>query len=154
MEKKSRAQQATRTAIVYNNNKKKLVLPPMLFERLTRPVLAGSYGRSRWWSYIFEQTHCCFKLPHTHSSSNRYSLHTLVDFFNFFFLILIIYFNHLFFIIWQERTSFESRYTSWSPGWAAPRNPRIGPWLRLLKKIALSWFSSWIWDIINFLFTI
>lgn len=24
------------------------------------------------------------------------------------------------------------------PGWAAPPNPRIGPWLRLLKKIALS----------------
>lgn len=22
------------------------------------------------------------------------------------------------------------------PGWAAPPNPRIGPWLRLLKKIA------------------
>lgn len=24
------------------------------------------------------------------------------------------------------------------PGWAAPPNPRIGPWLRLLKKIAVS----------------
>lgn len=24
------------------------------------------------------------------------------------------------------------------PGWAAPPNPRIGPWLRLLKSIASS----------------
>lgn len=24
------------------------------------------------------------------------------------------------------------------PGWAAPPNPRIGPWLRLLKNIAQS----------------
>ena len=123
--------------------------------------MAGSHWRARLWGHIPQQAHCSLQPSSTHGASNRSVLLSFAISF-----VLLIPYRHMlrFYFIncWYALICYASMpdnlYGSLlvnctykgvphlredetppqggTPGWAAIPNPRIGPWLRLMQKIA------------------
>lgn len=99
------------------------------------PAMGGSHRRASPWSHFPQQTHCRIQPPRPHHSPDRWCLRLSLCLFRFSHFTKCA--NNAGAGVPHLKEG-EIPPQGGKPGWAAPPNPRIGPWLRLLKNIAHS----------------